>query len=195
VRERSHDVAGARTYDALDARHEPALAALEGLYEKLGRWPELAAHLRARLAVTADRREAARLHDKLGMLLGTRLGNAAEAVRSYLAVLDADPRNRKALEALRGLGLARLYPGHGPLVEDAPAKLAEYVAHRLEREREVLAALAAGDRTPGQVVARVYAGVPLALHPAAERSVRAHLDKLVADGRVAAEPGGGFRPA
>jgi glyoxylase-like metal-dependent hydrolase (beta-lactamase superfamily II) len=107
-------------------------------------------------------------------------------MRAYLA----------SLEALRGHrpALARLYPGHGPLVDDAPAKLAEYVAHRLEREREVLAALAAGDRTPAQVVARVYVAVPAALHPAAERSVRAHLDKLVAEGRVAAD-GGAFRPA
>jgi tetratricopeptide (TPR) repeat protein len=111
----------------LDPRHEPALAALEGLYESLERWPELAEHLRVRLALTADRREAARLHDKLGALLGTRLGDAAEAVRAYQAVLDADPRNRKALEALRELyaaqgdaeGLASIYRRLIPLQEDA----------------------------------------------------------------------------
>jgi glyoxylase-like metal-dependent hydrolase (beta-lactamase superfamily II) len=99
-----------------------------------------------------------------------------------------------SLQALRGHepALARLYPGHGPLVDDAPAKLAEYVAHRLERERQVLAALAAGDRTPAQVVARVYADVPVVLHPAAERSVRAHLDKLVADGLVGTDGGEAF---
>ncbi|MFL5271536.1 MAG: tetratricopeptide repeat protein [Anaeromyxobacteraceae bacterium] len=112
---------------AQDPRHEPALVALEGLYEKLARWPELAEHLRARLAVTADRREAARLHDKLGALLGTRLGDTAEAVRAYQAVLDADPRNRRALEALRDLhgaqgdldGLASVYRRLLPLQEDA----------------------------------------------------------------------------
>ena len=111
----------------LDARHELALAALETLYEKLERWPELAELLRARLALTADRREAARLHDKLGELLGTRLGDAAQAVRAYQAVLDADPRNRKALEALRDLfsaqgdldGLASTYRRLIPLQEDA----------------------------------------------------------------------------
>jgi endoribonuclease LACTB2 len=50
----------------------------------------------------------------------------------------------------------------------------------------VLAALEAGDRTPAEVVARVYAEVDAALHPAAELSVRAHLVKLVRDGRVQA---------
>ncbi|HTP28973.1 MAG TPA: tetratricopeptide repeat protein [Anaeromyxobacteraceae bacterium] len=111
----------------LDARHELALSALEGLYEKLERWQELAELLRARLALTADRREAARLHDKLGALLGTRLGDTAQAVRAYQAVLDADPRNRKALEALRDLfaakgdleGLASAYRRLVPLQEDA----------------------------------------------------------------------------
>ena len=48
----------------------------------------------------------------------------------------------------------------------------------------MLAALAAGDRTPAEVVARVYAAVDPALHPAAELSVRAHLTKLVREGRV-----------
>jgi hypothetical protein len=60
----------------------------------------------------------------------------------------------------------------------------------------VLAALAAGDRTPAEVVARVYAEVDPALHPAAELSVRAHLAKLVREGRVAATDGDErFHPA
>ncbi len=120
-------VASWREALGLDPRHELALAALEGLYEKLERWPELAELLRARLALTADRREAARLHDKLGALLGSRLGDPAQAVRAYQAVLDADPRNRKALEALRDLfaaqddleGLASIHRRLVPLQEDA----------------------------------------------------------------------------
>jgi Beta-lactamase associated winged helix domain len=54
----------------------------------------------------------------------------------------------------------------------------------------VLAAVGAGDRTPAEVVARVYADVDPALHPAAELSVRAHLAKLVREGRVTADGGG-----
>jgi glyoxylase-like metal-dependent hydrolase (beta-lactamase superfamily II) len=85
----------------------------------------------------------------------------------------------------------RLYPGHGPLVTDAVERIQGYIAHRRDREAQVLAALAAGDRTPAGVVARVYAAVDPALHPAAELSVRAHLAKLVAEGWVTAAGDGG----
>jgi glyoxylase-like metal-dependent hydrolase (beta-lactamase superfamily II) len=90
----------------------------------------------------------------------------------------------RSLSALLDYDLERLYPGHGPLVPDAGAKIDEYLDHRRQRERQVLAALAAGDRTPAEVVARVYADVDPALHPAAELSVRAHLVKLVREDRV-----------
>jgi tetratricopeptide (TPR) repeat protein len=108
-------------------RHEPALAALEGLLEKLERWQELAEVIRARVQISADRREVTRLNDKLGWLLGTKLGNAAQAVASFKAVLDSDPRNRRALEALRDIyasqgdreSLAGVYRRLIPLQEDA----------------------------------------------------------------------------
>jgi glyoxylase-like metal-dependent hydrolase (beta-lactamase superfamily II) len=100
-----------------------------------------------------------------------------------------------SLELLLDLRPERLYPGHGPLVPDAVARIEGYLAHRRGREAQVLAALAAGDRTPAEVVARVYAEVDPALHPAAELSVRAHLAKLVGEGRVVAgDDGERFRP-
>jgi glyoxylase-like metal-dependent hydrolase (beta-lactamase superfamily II) len=100
-----------------------------------------------------------------------------------------------SLELLLDLHPERLYPGHGPLVPDAVARVEGYLAHRRGREAQVLAALAAGDRTPAEVVARVYAEVDPALHPAAELSVRAHLAKLVGQGRVVAgDDGERFRP-
>ena len=124
-----HEAAAAlwREVVGQDPRHEPALAALEALYEKLERWPELAELLRARLALTADRREAARMQERLGSLLGGPLNDRAQAVRAYQAVLDADPRNKKALEALRDLheaqgdleGLASAHRRLIPLQEDA----------------------------------------------------------------------------
>jgi glyoxylase-like metal-dependent hydrolase (beta-lactamase superfamily II) len=92
----------------------------------------------------------------------------------------------RSLSALLDYDLERLYPGHGPLVPDAGAKIDEYIDHRRQRERQVLDALTSGDRTPAQVVARVYAEVDPALHPAAELSVRAHLTKLVNEDRVKA---------
>ncbi len=94
-----------------------------------------------------------------------------------------------SLEAVRRYTPARLYPGHGPAVADPPAKLREYVDHRLQRESQVLAALVAGDRTAAEIVARVYADVDPRLHPAAELSVRAHLVKLVQEGRALEQDG------
>lgn len=108
-------------------RHEEALAALEALYERLERWQDLAQHLRLRLSATVDRRELSRINDKLGRILGAKLGDAAQAVASYKAVLDADPKNRRALEALRDIhaaqgdvdALAQAYRRLVPLQEDA----------------------------------------------------------------------------
>jgi glyoxylase-like metal-dependent hydrolase (beta-lactamase superfamily II) len=101
-----------------------------------------------------------------------------------------------SLRLLLDLRPERLYPGHGPLVPDAVARVEGYLAHRQGREVQVLAALEAGDRSPAQVVARIYADVDPGLHPAAELSVRAHLVKLVREGRVAADPvGERFHPA
>jgi tetratricopeptide (TPR) repeat protein len=112
---------------AAKPRHDLALAALEELFEKSERWSDLAAHLRLRLSATVDRREIARLNDKLGLVLGTRLGDMTQAVASYKAVLDSDPRNRRALESLRDIhaaqgdqeALAGVYRRLVPLQEDA----------------------------------------------------------------------------
>jgi tetratricopeptide (TPR) repeat protein len=108
-------------------RHEQALAALEELYERLELWKELAAHLKIRLQATVDRREISRLNDKLGRVMGTRLGDASLAIQSFKAVLDSDPRNRQALEALRDIyaaqgdteGLAGIYRRLVPIQDDA----------------------------------------------------------------------------
>jgi glyoxylase-like metal-dependent hydrolase (beta-lactamase superfamily II) len=74
--------------------------------------------------------------------------------------------------------VAELLPGHGPIVADPLPWLSFYRGHRRERLDEIRAALAAGDRTAGEVVARVYADVDRSVWPAAEQSVRAQLDYL-----------------
>ena len=90
----------------------------------------------------------------------------------YLATLD---RLRALADEAR---LRALLPGHGPLLADPAGTLDFYIAHRQERLAEVRAALAAGDRTPAEIVARVYADVDQSLWPFAEWSVRAQLDYL-----------------
>lgn len=90
-----------------------------------------------------------------------------------------------SLRALLPLDLRRILPGHGPPIDDPRAKIEEYLAHRLDRERQILAAVAAGATTPREIVDDVYADVDPRLHPVAAQTVDAHLRKLVRDGRVA----------
>lgn len=89
-----------------------------------------------------------------------------------------------SLRRLASLDATVLYPGHGPVLHDPRRAVSDYIAHRQEREGQVLDALKAGDTTPAAIVARIYSDVDPALHPAAERSVRAHLDQLLGEGRI-----------
>lgn len=90
----------------------------------------------------------------------------------------------RSLESLLPLGLRRILPGHGPTIDDPRAKIEEYLAHRQDRERQILAALAAGATTPPAIVAAVYPEIDPRLRPVAAQTVAAHLRKLVRDGRV-----------
>ena len=81
-------------------------------------------------------------------------------------------------------GLQALLPGHGPMLADPAAVLDFYLTHRAERLDEVRAALAAGDRNPGEIVPRVYAAVDPRLWPHAESSVRAQLRYLGEQGEL-----------
>jgi glyoxylase-like metal-dependent hydrolase (beta-lactamase superfamily II) len=77
-----------------------------------------------------------------------------------------------------GAGLRLLLPGHGPMLDDPVATLDYYQSHRAERLDQVRSALAAGARTPAEIVAMIYTDVDRSLWPAAEMSVRAQLDYL-----------------
>ncbi len=89
-----------------------------------------------------------------------------------------------ALERLRALGLAVLCPGHGPPVFDPDAKLAEYLAHRRDRERRLVAALEAGVRGEEALLDAVWDDVPPGLRGAAALTLRAHAGKLAEEGRL-----------
>lgn len=97
-----------------------------------------------------------------------------------------------ALHRLRELHPAIICPGHGPLVLDADAKLAEYIEHRVDRERRLLAALDGGRRTADELLDAAWSDVPASLRPAAMVTLAAHLDKLEDEGRL---PDGVERPA
>ena len=61
----------------------------------------------------------------------------------------------------------------------------EYIAHRLERDDQILAAMSEGANTVAAIVKIVYAAYPESLHAAAGQSVTSHLRKLEAEGAVA----------
>ena len=89
-----------------------------------------------------------------------------------------------SLRRLQGLDVRRIYSAHGPVIEDAPAKIEEYIAHRLAREQQILEALGDGLRTIPDMVSRIYADVSPKLHRVAAMSVESHLKKLAREGRV-----------
>jgi glyoxylase-like metal-dependent hydrolase (beta-lactamase superfamily II) len=98
----------------------------------------------------------------------------------------------EGLGKLRSRALSAIGPGHGPPVDDPQSKLDEYIAHRLERQRRLLAALAGGKRTTDELLDAVWDDAPPALRPAATVTLAAHLDKLADEGRL---PEGVQRPA
>lgn len=90
-----------------------------------------------------------------------------------------------SLRALRARNPKRVHPAHGPTRDDAVALIDEYIAHRLDRERQVLDAIAAGAATVAEMRQRIYPDLDPRLHGAAEIQVRAHLAKLAEDGVIA----------
>jgi len=99
---------------------------------------------------------------------------------------DGDMRIYLAsLERLLGLDVAIFAPGHGHLIGAPHREVRRLIAHRLAREAKVAAALLrCGPSTLEELVADVYDEVNPRLHPVAMRSLAAHLDKLVAEGRA-----------
>lgn len=92
-----------------------------------------------------------------------------------------------SLRRARALPVSRILPGHGPEIADGPALLDQYVAHRLNREREVYEAVAREPRPIETLVAELYPDVLPQFRRAAGATVLAHLQKLQAEGRVRSE--------
>jgi glyoxylase-like metal-dependent hydrolase (beta-lactamase superfamily II) len=117
---------------------------------------------------------------------------------STTVVAPPDGDMRSYMASLRKL-LARkdavLWPTHGGPVRDPQPYLSAYIDHRLEREAQILACLQDGIATIPEIVARIYADVDKRLHPAAARSVLAHLIQLNEEGRVVCDSGTRYRIA
>ncbi len=105
------------------------------------------------------------------MIHASRGGNLADYMRSLERVLEHEPRV--------------LLPAHGARVDDPRALITGYLNHRRERERQVIAALRAGYTTVEAIAESIYHDLAPALLPAARENVRAHLEKLRAEGQAA----------
>ena len=98
-----------------------------------------------------------------------------------------------ALGRLRGRDdLDVLCPGHGPSVWDVRGKLDEYIGHRADRERRLVAALGEGARTVSELLDAAWPEVPDARRRFAAATLAAHLDRLEEEGAL---PAGVERPA
>jgi glyoxylase-like metal-dependent hydrolase (beta-lactamase superfamily II) len=90
------------------------------------------------------------------------------------------------LSRLEKLRLTRLCPGHGDVIEEPRARIQDYIAHRVEREKQILGFLKTGPLKIPELVQLIYGGqeLPPGLVEAAGWQVHAQLLKLKADGRV-----------
>jgi len=89
-----------------------------------------------------------------------------------------------SLELLLDRRPARIYPGHGPVRDDAPKLIREYIDHRRLREMQILKALEAGPKTIGDLRKAIYLELAPSLEHAAELQIMAQLRPLERRGRV-----------
>jgi glyoxylase-like metal-dependent hydrolase (beta-lactamase superfamily II) len=101
-------------------------------------------------------------------------GGSLAAYMSSLRLLQAEP-------------IDLIAPGHGPWITDPAAKLAEYLEHREMRERRLVEALDAGERSRAALLQTVWDDVPLELLPMAAMAMEAHLEKLEEERRLPAD--------
>ncbi len=101
------------------------------------------------------------------------------------------------LKRLSGLKARLALPAHGEPIDEPTLLFERYVAHRLMREAKVLAAVVAageGGGSEDEILPIAYDDVPVTTWPIAMLSLRSHLDKLLAEGRVRRQPASGERP-
>ncbi|KAI0474261.1 metallo-beta-lactamase superfamily protein [Xylaria cf. heliscus] len=107
-----------------------------------------------------------------------------------------------SLAKMETLVSGRAYPGHGAVLPQARAKIAEYISHRQQRELQVIATLgsakdppsaAAAAWDPMELVKVIYRDVPEELHVPASHGVVLILKKLLEEDKVVLEQGDRWR--
>lgn len=108
------------------------------------------------------------------------------------AVFEDMSKYLRSLDRMKRLFKGRAYPGHGPIIDDGPAKIAEYINHRRQREEQVIHTLQTVESdmptwTAMDLVKVIYKDVPNDLHPAACGGVLQILRKLEEEGRASSD--------
>lgn len=94
----------------------------------------------------------------------------------------------RSLERMKKLPrLNVILSAHGAPVANTRAAIERHIAHRLERERQILEAIETGAHSLVEIITQVYADTPASLHRLAARSVLAHVIKLRDEGRIDAQ--------
>lgn len=107
---------------------------------------------------------------------------------SVISPPDGDMQDYMAsLRLLLDRDDAVYWPTHGPAITEPKAHVEAYIAHREEREAQILACLDDGVTRIAEMVPRMYAGLPEFMYPAAGRSVFAAVIHLAQQGRVTSE--------
>jgi glyoxylase-like metal-dependent hydrolase (beta-lactamase superfamily II) len=174
---------------AITHDHEDHVEGVDGLLERIGAVPVVSFR-----AGAADGDEVGPLgvlalpghsDDHLAFVAG-RAAFCGDAVLGEGSVFVAGDLAGylDGLQRLRELDLAVLCPGHGDPIWDADGKLREYIEHRLDRERRLLAALDRGLTGEDELLDAAWDDAPPELRPFAAVSLRAHLEKLRAEGRA-----------
>jgi glyoxylase-like metal-dependent hydrolase (beta-lactamase superfamily II) len=120
--------------------------------------------------------------DHLCFRLGTALFTGDHIMGGSSVMVEDMGPYLASLEKIHHTGLTDLFPGHGEPMNEPDQVISWYLAHRMQRERQIVDALGDGAVTVGGIVEVVYAEVDTALHSLAARSVVAHLRKLASDG-------------
>lgn len=91
-----------------------------------------------------------------------------------------------SLQTILNLTPTRIYPGHGPVIEDPIPKIQYYIDHRNGREIQILECLQKSEEplSAMDIVKKVYIGTPENLHKAAEGNVQHHLSKLYKEKKI-----------
>jgi glyoxylase-like metal-dependent hydrolase (beta-lactamase superfamily II) len=111
------------------------------------------------------------------LILGTGSSYVPPDGGSLVAYLES-------LERVSRLDLELICPGHGPWITDPAAKVRDYIEHKLDRERKLVAALERGERSREALLDAAWDDVPAELRPAAAQVMQAHMEKLDAEGRL-----------